>query len=305
MLHENDVFGRTDRDYTSGTLLSVTWGNYEAAADEPCRSAWSRTMATRINGLVDASLPQRAFVFAIGQQLYTPTRGTPVVVQPDDRPYAGWLFGRWALHAYDSDRSQTIALDLGMVGPAAGGESSQNFFHTVEGFTRFRGWRNQLRNEFGLQLAAETRRVAWRRAQLSLVGHYGGGLGNIETYLNTGFRLQVGASGLNDFQMPPSLRPASSMARVSASSAPANRAPQGFIGVDLRAIGRNIFLDGNSRAPSHRVSRKPAVAELGAGVSWRWAGADFAYSHSVRSREFHGQKNTQVFGGLSIALTIP
>jgi lipid A 3-O-deacylase len=306
-LYENDFFARTDRSYTSGALLSVAWGKYEQAGGDFCSNDWSRLIASRINGLIDSSLPQRNFAFSIGQQLYTPGSRRRTDLQVNDRPFAGWLFGRWALHAFDNDhsQSQSLTLDLGMLGPAAGGEASQNFFHGLQGYTPFRGWGNQLRNEVGVLIASESRREIIQATRARLVGHYGGGLGNVETYLNTGLRLQFGSSGLHDVGIPYSLRPASGISIVNSGSQASNRGLKGFVGVDLRAVAHNIFLDGNTSVQSHHVNRRPAVAEISAGLSWRWAGIDFAYTHSYRSREFYGQTYTHAFGGLSIGTTMP
>jgi lipid A 3-O-deacylase len=285
LLYENDFFGRTDRNYTSGALLSLAWGKYDDSGNDP-------------------SLLERNFSFSIGQQLYTPGSRRRTDVQLNDRPFAAWLFGRWALHTYDTDNSQTLSLDLGVVGPAAGGETSQNFIHGLQGYTRFRGWGNQLRNEAGVLLASEWRREILRSSHWNLIGHYGGGLGNIETYLNTGLRLQFGATEVHDLRMPPSFRPASRVGQVGTNAEPLNRNLQGFVGVDLRAVAHNIFLDGNTWSQSHQVSRKPGVLEISAGLSWRWIGFDFAYTHNLRTREFYGQAYSHAFGGLSISKTL-
>jgi lipid A 3-O-deacylase len=305
VLYDNDFFASSDRHYTSGAMLSLAWGNYETANSDPCRSEQAQRIATGINGLLDPSLPERNFVFSVGQQLYTPSSRRRTDIQLNDRPFAGWLFGRWALHAFDTDRSQTLSLDLGVVGPAAGGQASQNFFHGLQGYTPFRGWGNQLRNEVGVLVAYESRREILKGSSTSLIGHYGGGLGNIETYLSTGLRLQFGADLLNDFRRPPSFRPASAIGRINTRSESSNRGLQGFVGFDLRGVAHNIFLDGNTWAQSHQVNRKPGVAEFSAGLSWRWGDVDFAYTHTLRSREFYGQTNNHAFGSLSIGKTIP
>jgi lipid A 3-O-deacylase len=304
-LYENDFFASSDRNYTSGALLSMIWGQYEKVDNDPCSSQWSRLFAQRVNGLIDSSLPQRNFEFSIGQQLYTPGSRRRTDLQVNDRPFAGWLFGRWALHAFDAERSQSLWLDVGMVGPAAGGEASQNFFHGLQGYTPFRGWGNQLRNELGVLIATESRREILRVSSVSLIGHYGGGIGNIETYLNTGLKLQFGRSGFNDVGIQPAFRSANVVGRVSSGSQASNRGLQGFLGVDLRAVAHNIFLDGNTNGQSHHVPRRPGVGELSAGLSWRLAGVDFAYTHSYRSREFYGQTYTHAFGGLHIGMTMP
>jgi lipid A 3-O-deacylase len=302
LAHDNDFFGRTDRDYTSGTLLSLRYSKLETVPQDGCAQGWLRSTALWMNRWPSAALPERDFVFALAQQLYTPADYRARTTVLKERPYAGWLFGRWAIHANDSQRSQTIAIDLGVVGPAARGESSQNFFHALEGYPRFQGWNNQLRNELGLQASAEWRALLARSPNSRLIGHYGVGVGNIETYLNTGLQWKFG-SRLSDSQpIPSSLRPASPV-RANALTQSA-RSLQWFVGIDARAVGHNIFLDGNTRSASHSVTRKPIVADLSAGVAWSWGWADLAYTYSLRTREYEGQSYNHVFGGVSISMPL-
>jgi lipid A 3-O-deacylase len=302
LAHENDFFGRRDRDYTSGTLLALRYSKLESQSDDACAPGGLGSVAQAMNRWPSERLPERDFVFAIAQQLYTPAdyRASTVVVK--ERPYAAWLFGRWAIHANDSRRSQTISIDLGLVGPAARGESSQNFFHTLEGYPRFQGWNNQLRNEVGLQISAQWRELLVRSDHARLIGHYGVGLGNIETYLNTGLQWKFGSRLADHHSLPNSLRPASPV-RASPLTQAA-RSAQWFFGFDARAVAHNMFLDGNTFASSHSVSRKPLVADLNAGVAWSWGVANLAYTHTLRTREYQGQNYQHIFGGVSISVPL-
>ena len=56
-------------------------------------------------------------------------------------------------------RLDTLQLDLGVIGPAAGGEFVQNNFHRLIGVAPANGWANQLHNEPTLGLTFERR---WR-----------------------------------------------------------------------------------------------------------------------------------------------
>lgn len=300
--HENDFFGRTDRDYTSGTIISMRYSRVEALAGKDCPLGLAGTVARWMNQWPAAPLTERDFVFSMGQQLYTPRdyRASGIVVR--ERPYAAWLFSRWAIHANDSVRSQTLAIDLGLIGPAAGGESSQNFFHKLEGYPRFQGWNNQLRNELGLQLSGEWRSLIARTRNSRLNGHYGIGIGNVETYLNAGLQWKLGQTLVDNHVLPASMRPATAVR--SAALTQSSQSPQWFAGFDARLVGRNIFLDGNTWATSHSVTRKPLVAELSTGLVWNWAGADLALTFNLRSREYEGQSYKHFFGGGSISVAL-
>jgi lipid A 3-O-deacylase len=73
-----------------------------------------------------------------------------------------------------------------------------------------------------------------------------------------------------------------------------------FAGAQGRVIARNIFLDGNSFAPSRSVQKNYLVADL-------ILGAELFYSNNfrvsgtavIRSSEFHHQGGWDKFGSIS------
>ena len=73
----------------------------------------------------------------------------------------------------------------------------------------------------------------------------------------------------------------------------------GFVGVQGRAVGRNIFLDGNTFRDSPSVYKEPLVADLQTGVSvfWDWARLDAAVMY--RTDEFEGQDKGDTIGIVS------
>jgi Uncharacterized protein conserved in bacteria (DUF2219) len=58
-----------------------------------------------------------------------------------------------ACHKAQGNRLQTVALDLGMVGPAALGRLAQTHWHRLVDADEPRDWGNQIHNEPGLLLA--------------------------------------------------------------------------------------------------------------------------------------------------------
>ncbi len=63
-------------------------------------------------------------------------------------------------------RLDTLQVDLGVIGPAAGGEFVQNNFHTLIGVSPSYGWGNQLHNEPTVGLTFERR---WRTGRAVLI----------------------------------------------------------------------------------------------------------------------------------------
>jgi hypothetical protein len=79
---------------------------------------------------------------SLGQNIYTPSDVETTDLQPDDRPYAAWLYLGASYHNYrvdevtDADLFERARLDvfeinIGMVGEWALGEEMQNFVHSI------------------------------------------------------------------------------------------------------------------------------------------------------------------------------
>ena len=74
-----------------------------------------------------------------------------------------------------------------------------------------------------------------------------------------------------------------------------------YLSAEVRAVGRNIFLDGNSWQASHSVRKRPVMADLSAGLVFAWPRFQLTYTQDYRTKEFYGQAKRDVFG--SIAFT--
>src|SRR5689334_6818214 len=166
---ENDVFNRfspTDRDYTNG--VRIGWLSPALTAMPPGIVAMT-TVPTFFGEPQSDSVVRRVGV-SFGQNIYTPD--DTFASQPifNDRPYAAWLYASFALqYTYkrrdektgrqEPVRLDTLQLDLGVIGPAAGGEFVQNNFHNLIGVAQANGWANQLHNEPTIGIGFERR---WR-----------------------------------------------------------------------------------------------------------------------------------------------
>jgi len=291
---ENDLLYNADRHYTNGVHLS--W-----LADAGAEPQWATDAARRLPLFADSE--DLRVELALGQNMYTPRdirrRETP----PDDRPYAGWLYGTVGIIAETRQHLDQLQVGLGVVGPASLGEQTQKFVHTYVGSPEPQGWDSQIRNEPTLQAAFQR---SWRyRTATGLPGfdmdaipHAGANVGNALTYANGGLMLRLGYNIPKDYG-PPRIQP----------SLPGSGyfEPIGqfgfyvFAGVDGRAVGRNIFLDGNLLADSRNVEKRPLVGDVQLGVAVVWLGVRMAYTHVRRSQEFDGQEQPDRFGALSIS----
>jgi lipid A 3-O-deacylase len=305
---ENDVFNRfspTDRDYTNGVRLG--WLS-PAITDMPAGLAALTTVPTFLGEPPSDSVIRR-FALSFGQNIYTPA--DTFATQPiyNDRPYAGWLYASFGLqYTYkrhnEPVRLDTLQLDLGLIGPAAGGEFVQNNFHKLIGVAQTYGWANQLHNEPTINLTFERR---WRtgrtvviedpKLEVDFIPRVGAALGNVAIYADVGGTARIGKNLRDDFG-PTRARPA-----LPGSEAFIGDGSFGwylFAGIDGQVVGRNIFLDGNTDGYSLRVSHRPFVGEAQAGLAVTYRGTRITYTQILRTPEFYEQGRFTQFGSVNV-----
>ena len=307
---ENDVFnriGRSDRDYTNG--FRIGW----LSSALPSLLAALTTIPTFFGEDPVASVTRRVGI-SFGQNLYTPQDTDTTAPIANDRPYAAWLYASIALQSTykrpdpktakpEPVRLDTIQLDLGVVGPAAGGEFVQNNFHKLIGVATANGWANQLHNEPTVGLTFERR---WRtgrgvvfddpKLEYDIVPRLGVALGNVATYASAGGTLRIGKDLRNDFG-PTRARPA----------LPGSEGFVGdgfgwyfFVGLGGEAIAHNLFLDGNTDGNSMHVGRRPFVAEGQAGLAFLFRGVRLTYTQVLRTPEFFERDRWDQFGSVNV-----
>jgi len=303
---ENDkYFAGTDEHYTNGFKLSALSTDLRNFTDDsiPFPVRW---IARGLGGLVPPDHPYKLGL-SLGQNIYTPTNTTTPLYQPNDRPYAAWLYLGAAFQIYrppaiagGAARLDVFEVTAGVVGPAALGRQIQNGFHDIIDAEHAQGWSNQIHNEPGLNLVYERQyRLSTARARdgwgADLIPHAGFSLGNIFTYANAGAEVRAGYALPADF--------GSNLIRPSGDSNSLARAPFSiflFAAVDGRAVARDITLDGNTFEDSPSVDKKPLVADLYAGIGMGTSHWQLTYAQAYRTKEFDGQANRSVFGSISV-----
>lgn len=294
---ENDVLASrgTDRHYTNG--LRVSW----LRADDRL-PGWMLRVARALPWFPDGGLARGSW--AVGQNLYTPEDIKTDALVPDDRPYASWLYLGRGLTLENGRILDIVELSLGMVGPAALGEPMHETIHDIIDSPAPRGWDNQLKNEPALQLIWQRK---WRRLHddlarglsVDVLPHVGGALGNVFIHGSAGGTIRLGLDLPADYG-PPRIQPA-----LPGSEFFVPRRRFGgylFLGGEVRATLRNLFLDGNTFVASHRVDRRLLVADMQAGLAIQGWGMRLAFTYVVRTEEFDAQDGLDAFGVLTLSL---
>ena len=311
---ENDVFNRlnpTDRDYTNGVRL----GWLSPAIIDMSPSWVALTTVPTFFGEPQSDAVVRRIGLSIGQNIYTPADTTTSQPIYNDRPYAAWLYASLALQytykrrdektgGMEPVRLDTLQLDLGLIGPAAGGEFVQNNFHRLIGVATANGWANQLHNEPTIGIGFERR---WRtgravlledpKLEVDFIPRIGAALGNVAIYGDVGGTARIGKNLRDDFGPP---RPRPAMPGSEAFIGDGSFGWYLFAGIDGQAVGRNIFLDGNTDGYSLRVSHRPFVGEAQAGLAITYHGVRLTYTQVLRTPDFYEQNRWTQFGSFNV-----
>ncbi|SNS29487.1 hypothetical protein SAMN06265795_10290 [Noviherbaspirillum humi] len=226
---DNDslLLKRDDGFYTSGLRYTQQW------------------TASTAGGMVRGG-------WRVGQELYTASdiKLPPARVGPPDHPYAAWLYAGVFSERHAADGSHArVGVDVGCLGPCAGGERTQNTLHRILNQPLPQAWSRQVRNEVGVVLHGEVAPMRWTPAPfLDVTPSIKGRLGNI--YTDAGFSVLARAGRLNLLPNQPTLH--------------------GYLRLDGRWVGYNASLQGGyfSSGNPHTVAPKRLVGEAEAGVAW-------------------------------------
>ncbi|MFZ6658721.1 lipid A deacylase LpxR family protein [Undibacterium sp. TJN19] len=210
----------------------------------------------------------------IGQDLYTASdiKLLPGQISSHDHPYAGWLYGGIFSEKTEANgKSLRLGLDAGCLGPCAGGEWTQTHLHRLLRQPLPQGWGTQLRNEWGVQLTAESSPGRLLpMANVDMTPRFKAHFGNIFT--DASAEMQVRAGALNTF-----------------SEQAAN---YGFLRGEIKAVGYNATIQGgyfNKQVTT--VTPKTWVGELELGYLWRNDAYGLSVSIIRRSNEIKELSN--------------
>ena len=305
MLEENDsIWSGTDKYYTQGLAFAFLTPGIEDG------SAWDAPFDTFADwGLFpSADITSRRYEILLGQQIFTPEDirlGDP---ERDDRPYAGWFYGGLGLiQDTDHRRLDHFELLVGVVGPAAFAETTQNDWHQYIGVDDAFGWDHQLHNEPGVMLTYERKyrflAPIGNGFGADFIPEAGATIGNVMTYAQVGGMLRIGRNLQADYG-PARMRP-----NLSGTTYFTEKDMVGkfgfylFAGAQGRAVARNIFLDGNTFRDSRDVDGEALVADLTGGISFFWGDdvkLDVAAIH--RTKEFEDQDKAFDYAGINLTV---
>jgi len=283
---ENDVFGVTDANYTSGISFALL-----RPGEGLLGGVWD------LRGPVDG---HKSTVYELTQLQFTPSDINLDTPPPSDRPYAGLTYLACTTHLQREESLHSLKLITGVVGPAAGGRDVQRYSHRLLDQTPPRGWSHQLKNEPVVNFVYEYRhryRLTPSNAAfgVELIPMGGGFLGNYLTQAQSEVLLRIGYQLPDDFGTT-SLRGIGFLPLPRMEETSPSWGVNAFIRGGVNLVARNLALDGNTFAHSHSVDKREFVslAEVGAVL---WTGRFMtSVSYQVWEDEFNGQPVQERYG---------
>lgn len=289
---ENDVFAGSDRHYTSGLRVAYVTGAVAPTQLEQFITGGRASEGTFRRGL------------AASQTLYTPEYYLRETPHDHEHPYAGNIFGEYAALTEKDGRFDLVTLEVGVIGPWALGEETQNWFHRTMGAYEANGWAHQIDNEVTANLAYD-----WKGAPI-LSGRAGGidvevtptagaSLGTVAVNARIGGMLRIGNALQPNFG-PARIRPSLT------GSGQFTRAKDvdwfAFVGVQGRAVAHDIFLDGSlfdEDSPS--TPKNTYVGDIQSGFAITWGGTQLSWTYVHRTERFEAQNGADGFGALTLS----
>ena len=180
--YANDLFFGTDYYFTQG--MTLDWVS-PVLARSPANYLLPKGPAgsTRYHGL------------ALRSDGYTPLSITDARIRVGDRPYAAYFYiSSYRISNKIIKRQRlTTAVEVGYIGPAAGGKFIQTKLHELTHNDMPRGWDYQIRGDavLGYRAAYEKQLLAAGRAA-ALIGTAEASLSTLRTYAGAGLRLRAG-----------------------------------------------------------------------------------------------------------------
>lgn len=268
--HDNDVFGGSDRYYTTGNFITYRYG---------------------LTGARYAENPEQ-ISFTLQQEIYTPTNKLARNTDNLDRPYAGFLGISVGWSKANPSTLVNGSVLLGVAGPASGAEAFQSFFHSLGIGAEFE-WFQQIENSVHINTYLDYIKE-WQLVQ----GSWG-----LIAAIKPGF-----AVGTKDVFAQQEVAFFFGKRNELRQSLAYNQLGvlQDELFVKLRANYRYVkhdgMLEGNlvSDQSPFLVGARPNVLMLGFDVFWRWGRNDFKAGYNYNTAKF-SRGESHMFATLSVA----
>jgi hypothetical protein len=297
LMHDNDEWAHTEREYASGSRLSVIsrdWG----------KSDWAQTLARWLPGIEPGEGVSAGF--GAGHYAYFPENIAAIAPIAGARPYGGWLHVSGLLTGEGPRRLDTWKLDVGVIGPSSRTEQMVKFFHNIFSGRDMLGWDNQITDRAGANATWERR---WRNLtpvsggiSLDISPAVGVEAGNVSAAANAGLTIRLGSNLDADFGAPRAGALGGSLARHNRPGWSA----YAFISANARYQAYDIVLDepggeeGDPVRGGSAITRGKTRNEASLGAVLAYGGARITFAMTEESKRYDQQSERQRFGEVTL-----
>ena len=293
---ENDVYSGTDNQYSAGESLTFLY--HIPDENYPLYNLLGLTNEDNFS----------YFTFSLTSQIFTPTDILQTELITNDRPYAGWLYAESTMHKAFKNELRSLSFKLGVIGPNSGAEHIQNNFHLLIGSPNVNGWDNQLKDEiaFSLKYTEKYRLETLDTGyfQSSFIPFASIELGTIALNATVGFNTRIGWNIPKDYGVSSIDIGADPGIPMFKEYKSIKKNPWSFsfnLTAATSAVGRDIFLDGNTFRDSHLVKKENFVHYYGFGFTLRYKKFVFDFMDIHNSKQFKLQKEPHSIGTLIVS----
>lgn len=244
-----------------------------------------------------------SFGVSLSQEIYAPKDRFSNPPPKDDHPYGGFLYTSIMLQNRFKYIIEQFEVSLGIVGKAALAKQAQDIIHEARNVKKLAGWDTQLSNEgiFNLyyrvsfsipQVYEKTKHIVDIMPQVSFAA------GNAKSHAQANLIARIGYNLSAN-----SLMPHINSGFVSTLPNRYGFSIEAFAGLGVRAVVRNIFLQGNSFAPRKDIDINHGVGEFIFGVALNYKRFFLSYSAITRTKEFLKQDAPTIFGSILLGVS--
>ena len=279
---DNDAYlwNKQDQYYTNGLFIYFRHAAKEKAAGQ--------------------KLEKLIYEFSTGQKIYNPISGyLPNPIQ-QDRPFAAYLYaGANLSFFYTSESVLKVGLEIGTIGPNALGKAAQTALPQLIGFYEIKGWDYQIKNDFGVNFAAQHTKLLYRNATQSLDL-------SLESYANIGTTFSAAGLGVlaRTGNMNPLFNSASTNARLQNKVEKVKSKNEFFFYAkpQLNVIAYDATISGsmfNNTSPI-TFKTKPLVFAQQLGVNYSTPRFSIDYHFIYKSKEVKSTAKAHQFGSIAM-----
>jgi lipid A 3-O-deacylase len=294
----------SDRHYTNGTALAVTW-----------QPEWANDLAKWIPFNQYFGTPDRTGVgVTVGQWMFTPANIATSMFIPTDHPYAGYLYAGFFFQRVKNNTLDHFQFDFGVTGDSSLAQESQRTVHQIFSDQNPNGWEHQIKDEptfeftfrkkWKLNVFGQDEAGSFADSPLGLqaIPQIAVGLGTPQRYAYLGSVVRIG------YHLPADFGPR----RVNdPGDATVNPAPglslYGFGQAGVQFVQHDMFIQGNTWRDSPGLPIEHVFGEFRWGTTVQYQRGPIAmqltYAQTFMTKQFKGQSQSDSYGGVYASVT--